>query len=280
CFPPGPTGAPALPVSFYSNIVKGWALDTGARLDKGQVAYVELTLDGQPIANSRRDCVRLGTALLNCYGVNRPDVARLYSGYVHADNAGFNFAFALQQDPTTGLLEVVIPSAAGGGVITGETNSGKHTLAIRVGDDEDTVIQLSAMSVNVLCDLSTLNPDRPSFGYIDTPTEDQFINGTFLVSGWAYDFDGGVSSLELDIDGQVVATLSPILGTYGLRRDDVPANDIRVPTPFVGFFYPIDTTHMSDTEHDLVIYAFDSFGVRTEVGRRKFVVLNNSPIKR
>ena len=280
CFPPGPTGAPSLPVSFYSNIVKGWALDTGARLDKGQVAYVELTLDGQPIANSRRDCVRLGTALLNCYGVNRPDVARLYSGYVNADNAGFNFAFALQQDPTTGLLEVVIPSAAGGGVITGETNSGKHTLAIRVGDDEDTVIQLSAMSVNVLCDLSTLNPDRPSFGYIDTPTEDQFINGTFLVSGWAYDFDGGVSSLELDIDGQVVATLAPILGTYGLRRDDVPANDIRVPTPFVGFFYPIDTTHMSDTEHDLVIYAFDSFGVRTEVGRRKFVVLNNSPIKR
>jgi hypothetical protein len=52
-----------------------------------------------------------------------------------------------------------------------------------------------------------------------------------------------------------------------------------VPTPFVGFFYPIDTTHMTDTEHDLVIYAFDAQGRRSEVGRRKFVVINNSAIK-
>jgi hypothetical protein len=283
CFPPGPTGSPALPVSFYSNLVRGWALDTGARLDKGQVAYVELLLDGEPIANTRRDCVNIGTALLNCYGVNRPDVARAYSGYVNADNAGFDFAFALQEDPSTGLLAVEIPAQVGGAQITGFTNSGKHTLALRVGDDADTVIQLAAMSVDILCDFVTINPDRPSFGNVDSPYEYQFINGTFVVSGWAYDYDGGITSLQLDIDGQLVATLTAPLGTYGLQRDDVPANDIRVPTPFVGFFYPIDTTHMTDTEHDLVIYAYDNPGGtprRTEIGRRKFVVLNNSAIKR
>lgn len=282
CFPPGPTGQ-TFPVSFFSNFVKGWALDTGARLDKGQVAYVELLLDGVPIANSRRDCVHLGTALLNCYGVNRPDVARQYSGYVNADNSGFNFAFALQEDTLTGLLNVMIPAQQGGALITSVTSSGKHTIALRVGDDEDTVTQIGAMSVDILCDFTVTNPDRPSFGFVDTPSEYQFINGTFVVSGWAYDYDGGVSSIDLDIDGQIYAHLSAPAGTYALYRPDVPANDIRVPTPYVGFFYPIDTTHMTDTEHDLVIYAWDNPGGtprRTEVGRRKFVSLNNSPIKR
>ena len=139
------------------------------------------------------------------------------------------------------------------------------------------------MSVDVLCDLSNIDPDRPAFGYIDTPYEFQFINQTFVVSGWAYDFDGGISRLELDVDGQVLAILDAPTGTYGLFRPDVPDNDIRVPTPVVGFFFPLDTTHMTDTEHDLVIYAYDNPGFaaprRTEIGRRKFVVLNNSVIK-
>jgi hypothetical protein len=281
CFPPGPQGAPAVPVSFYSNLVRGWALDTGSRLDKGQVAYVELLLDGVPIINTRRDCVQLGTALLNCYGVNRPDVAQLYSGYVNADNAGFNFAFALQQN-TSGTLSVLIPFAGGGFQETGLTNSGKHTLAIRVGDDEATVIQIGAMSVDVLCDLSQPNPDRPAFGYIDAPVEYQFLNNTFMVEGWADDFDGGISRLELDVDGVVLATMDAPSGTYGLDRPDVPANDIRVTNRFVGFFYPLDTTKMGDSEHDLVIYAYDNSSPphRSEIGRRKFIVVNNSPIKR
>ncbi len=278
CFPPGPPGNPAVPVSFFSNIVQGWALDTGARLDKGQVAYVELLLDGVPIINTRSDCVKLGTALMNCYGVNRPDVARLYSGYVNADNAGFVFAFAIENNGV-GTFNISIPSSAGGRRFVGGTNSGKHTLAIRVGDDEATVIQIGAMSVDVLCDLSNTNPDHPAFGYIDQPSEYEFINQTFDVSGWAWDFDNGISSLIVDVDGQTVATLDAPSGTYGIDRPDVPANDIRVPTPFVGFNYPLDTTRMTDTEHDLVIYAFDFFGRRSEIGRRKFVVLNNSPIK-
>ena len=287
CFPPGDgEGSGAVPVSFFSNFVQGWALDTGSRLDKGQVAYVELMLDGVPIINTRTDCVQLGSALMNCYGVNRPDVARLYSGYVNADNAGYRFAFGLQRDTSgTGLLAILIPFSGGGVRVVGFTNTGKHTLAIRVGDDEETVIQIGAMSIDVLCDLNPTNPDHPAFGYIDSPYEYQFINGTFLASGWAWDFDGGITRLELDVDGQVLATLTAAAGTYGLERVDVPATDIRVPTRFVGFFYPLDTTRMSDSEHDLVIYAYDNPGGgisprRSEIGRRKFVVLNNSPIKR
>ncbi len=278
CFPPSP-GGDIVPVSYFSNFVQGWALDTSARLDKGQVAYVELLLDGAIISNTRNDCVKLGSALLNCYGVNRPDVARAYSGYVNADNAGFNFAFGISHDNSTGLLDIFIPAQVGGRQLAGYTSSGKHTIALRVGDDNDTVTQIAAMSVDILCDFSVTNPDHPAFGNVDAPSEYQFINNTFVLSGWAYDFDLGVTSVDVDIDGQVVANLNVPSGTYGLRRDDVPANDIRVPNPFVGFFYPLDTTKMSDTEHDLSIYAFDGFGRRSEIGRRKFVVVNNSTIK-
>src|SRR6185295_19715776 len=77
----------SVPASFYKNIVSGWALDVGSRVDKGQVAYVELMIDGQIIANTRRDCVRSGRVLANCYGVNRADVAQAYPGYVNADNS-------------------------------------------------------------------------------------------------------------------------------------------------------------------------------------------------
>jgi hypothetical protein len=283
CFPPGPTGQ-SYPVSFFSNFVKGWALDTGAPLEGGEVDFVELLFDGVPIVNTKQDCIKIGTALMNCYGVNRPDVARQYSGYANADESGFNMAFALQEDTTTGLLNILIPGKPGGALITGVTSSGAHTLALRVGDNEGLVAQIDTIAVDVLCDFSVVNPDRPAFGFIDTPSEYQFIDGMFVLSGWAWDFDGGISSLDVEVDGQLIANLTAAQGTYGLYRPDVPANDIRVPTPYVGFFYPLDTTHVSDTEHEIAVYAWDKpgFGIaprRSEVGRRRAVVLNNSPIK-
>lgn len=298
CFPPPPGGAPAIPVSFYKNIVSGWALDVGSRVDRGQVAYLELLLDGAIIANTRVDCVRSGSILANCYGVNRPDVARSYSGYVNADNSGFYFLFALQQDLSTGLYQVEIPDALGRRRIAGFTTSGKHTLAIRAGDDESTVTQFGAMSVDVLCDIS-LAFDRPVFGYIDTPSVYQFIKGVFTISGWAFDFDNGgqasnvngITRIDIDIDGRVVGSLFP---PY-LSRPDVPFNDFRVPatatgfgpTAFVGFQFAYDTGRLSDSEHDLVVYAVDTANpalpgtppFRTEIGRRKFVVFNNTATK-
>jgi hypothetical protein len=93
--------SPCVPSGILGNVVAGWALDVGSALDRGQVAYVELLLDGAILANSRSDCVQLGQALTNCYGINRPDVARSYSGYVNADNAGFSFSFALIRDSET-----------------------------------------------------------------------------------------------------------------------------------------------------------------------------------
>ena len=150
--------------------------------------------------------------------------------------------------------------------LVGFTHAGKHTLVIRAGDDEETVTQFGAMSVDILCELQ--GGDQPAFGYIDTPSNYEFINGLFEVVGWATDFQG-VSRIEVDVDGQVVG-----LATYGLNRPDVPHNDFRVTSSFVGFGFPLDTTALSNSPHDLVIYVVDRSGNRTEIGRRKFVVDN------
>jgi hypothetical protein len=293
CFPPGPGGEPPVPVSFYKNVVAGWALDVGSRLDQGQVSYVELLIDGQIIANSRRDCVRAGTIFANCYGVNRPDVAAAYPGYVNADNSGFQFLFALQQNPGNGLFDVIIPDPFGQPACVGLIAPGKHTIAIRAGDEKETVTQFAAISVDALCDTGDFF-DQSAFGYIDSPWQLQFVNGTFSFSGWAFDYDNGgspsnfngITRLDIDVDGQVVGSLFPPFAS----RPDVPANDFRVPatftslgpTAFVGWAFAFDTTTLSDTQHDLVVYAWDTPipgsgrpAFRSEIGRRKFIVFNN-----
>jgi hypothetical protein len=296
CIPGQPPPSPQ-PLSFYKNVVSGWALDVGSRLDKGQVSYVELLLDGNIIVNSHRDCARTSNFLVNCYGVNRPDVARAYSGYVNADNSGFFFAFALQQDPFNGLLDIIVPNSVLQPTLAGFTTSGKHTLAIRAGDEKETVTQIAVISVDVLCDLGSFG-DQPAIGYIDVPTDLQFMKGVVTFSGWAFDFDNGgqasningVTRIDIDVDGQVVGTLFPPFRS----RPDVPANDFRVPatltdtgpTAFVGWAFTFDTGRLSDSQHDLVVYVVDTPNAvtgrpafRTEIGRRKFVVFNNTPTK-
>jgi hypothetical protein len=275
---PSPCSPEICTPTALQNVVNGWALDVGSRLDRGQVAYVEVMLDGQIIANTRSDCVQFGQSLVNCYGVNRPDVAQQYPHHVNADNAGFRFAFALfrQLGVTTNQLAVAIPLADGSFLGRGFTTPGKHTISLRAGDDETTVTQFAAMSVDVLCDVAT--DDFPAIGFIDTPRNYEFIGGTWTFSGWAFDQDGirvtaGVEDgVEIWIDGQLVARTN-----NNLLRPDVPPNDPRVTTPFVGWSIVYDTTQLSDAEHDLTLYVVDNaFGGsrRTLVGRRKFVVNN------
>jgi hypothetical protein len=276
CFPPGPPGVQQFPVSFFRNIVSGWALDVGSRLDKGQVSYVELLYDGNVIANTRTDCVVIAGTFTNCYGVNRPDVARLYAGHVNADNAGFRFQFALGKRTSSGLFEILVPGPLGP-ICAGFTTAGKHTLAIRAGDEEETVTQFAAMSVDVICDETT---NSPAFGFIDRPVSYEFVQGLYPVNGWAHDFEGirvtgGIEDgVEIDVDGQVLARIN-----NDAPRPDVPAVDPRVTTQFVGFNYTLDTTRLTDGEHDLVVYVVDGALRRSEIGRQKIVVDNNTVTK-
>jgi hypothetical protein len=276
CFPG--SGGGGTPVSSFPNIVKGWALDVGVRQDRGQVSWVELLIDGQIVANTRTDCVVSagGAVFANCYGLNRPDIGQRYQGFVNSANSGFQFTFALARDPFLGLLDVLVPTPLG--VLEGFTVPGKHTLSVRAGDEEETLAEFAPISVDITCDTTSSNPDRASFGDVDTPGEDQFVQNLINIQGWAFDLDGGIGSVDLAIDGTIVATLTCPSGTYCIRRDDVPAKDRRVTTPFVGFSFLFDTHSLGDSQHDLTVYA-NQGGHHTLIGRRQFVVFNNSATK-
>jgi hypothetical protein len=127
------------------------------------------------------------------------------------------------------------------------------------------------MSVDILCDeTGSATADQPSFGFIDDPRNFEQISGdAYQVFGWAYDLQG-VQSVQVDVDGQVVGQ-----ATYGLYRPDVPLQDPRVRSVNVGFSFILDTTQLSNTQHDIVVYVIDRGGHRTEIGRRKAIVNNN-----
>ena len=271
----GPTPSPPLPPAAYLNFATGWALSTGTRPGMGSVVWVELLLDGAIISNTQRDCFQSNGKLINCYGLNRPDVTRVFPGYLNGDNAGYYFSFTFFQDDPSGLLSIGLPTPDPTAfLITGFTRPGKHTLSIRAGSDEGTATQIASISVNVLCDATISN--MPAFGYIDTPRADEQINSVYGFSGWAYDLQG-VLRIEVDLDGVVVARSDDGTAAYGIPRPDVPRSDNRVPSPGnVGWACALDTTKMGDGQHEIVIYVWDLVSSKSEIGRRRFIVDNNA----
>jgi len=129
------------------NPVSGWVLDTGARGDLGQTAYVQLLIDGVIIADTRQDCVLINGGFANCYGLNRPDVEKQFPGFVNSDDAGYVFDFAAVDDGS-GNLSIYVPVSS----TVNESNvgvrsvttivPGKHDISIRAGDVAETVSQI------------------------------------------------------------------------------------------------------------------------------------------
>ncbi len=179
---PGP-GAVCPTVSAL-NLVSGWVLDTGARLDFGQTGYVELLIDGVVIANTRSDCIQGSHgAFENCYGVNRPDVERNYPGFVNSDNAGFVFDFWAIDDGD-GHIFIEIPTGSNDCRNITVISPGKHDLTVLAGDVSETgptQIGLTESVIFVACQTTAL--DRPGFGNVDFPYNDQFVDGTVEVEG-------------------------------------------------------------------------------------------------
>ena len=272
---PGSSGggpSPPTPASVTLNYASGWALSTGTRPGLGSVVWVELLIDGAVISNTTRDCFVFNGRLTNCYGLNRPDVPRVFPGYLNGDNSGFSFAFGFTTDAPAGLLTIRIPYPDGSVPAVGYTRPGKHTLSIRAGSDEGEALQIASISIDVLCDATVSN--SPAFGYIDTPKLDEFITSVYQFSGWAYDLQG-VRRVEIALDGPVVARSDDGTATYGVSRPDVPAADPRVPSQNVGWTCLLDTTKMGDGLHEVAVYVVDLVGQRSEIGRLRFVVNNN-----
>lgn len=270
----GGSPSPPAPPGAIFNYISGWTLSTGTQPGLGSVVWVELRLDGGVIANTTRDCIQSGGKLYDCYGLNRPDVARVFPGYLNGDNAGYEFAIAFVPDlALDGFFDVAVPRSDGLLNITNFTRAGKHTLAVYAGSDEGLSREIASISVDLNCDANGGN--QSAIGYIDNPAVDSEVAGVLGIYGWAFDFQG-VHHIEVDIDGQILGRSDNGSAVYGTYRPDVPGNDPRVGTANVGWLAVLDTTKVGDGVHEVEVYVIDLNFQRSEIGRRQFVVNNNA----
>lgn len=262
---PGPSGDPGfIRDPRFVMYVTGWALDTSTYQDRGGVSHVQVEIDGVTIKDSRLNCGRisnLGNKLLDCYGYYRPDIEVLYPGFQQAPNCGFHFAVDV------------------GWLLTQKGfKEGAHMLQIKAYDKENQYKEIASIPINMHC--ATANLDPPPIGLIEDPTNYKFINGIYTVVGWTLDLDG-VQKVRLLVDGipQIDAVRKVDYAEYGL-----PSSDIEDVYPnYSGsanarFRFYLDTTLLSNSEHDLQIEVWDSRGPAS-AGTRRFLVSNNTLVR-
>ena len=112
----------------------------------------------------------------------------------------------------------------------------------------------------------------PPKAWIDTPQENAILSGKVTVAGWAYNEDLGISSIEIILDGRVVAKAN-----YGISRGDVASamNVQRDPnTPNFGFEAEIDTTHVENGDHWLELMLINGQGNSLPYGKRLLKIEN------
>ncbi|MEO8218061.1 MAG: Ig-like domain-containing protein [Acidobacteriota bacterium] len=249
-----PTQVPATP-NRHLTPVRGWALDLGTRSDTGRVAYVELMIDGTRVL-STDDCqfsAATGT-YVNCYGIPRFDVSRYYPTYPDAPRAGYVFSLDVGRLITDYHYPV-----------------GSHTMKIRVGDQEQTFGEIPGTSgIPVFFTCQSDQQDFASLGYIDFPNKQDFVKGTVTFSGWAIDENGGVSTVEIRVDGVLAG-----MALYGLVRTDVAAAYPTVVNSLAsGWRFNFDTTQLSDSKHRLTVEVLDNRGHRNIIGSVDFYTDN------
>lgn len=249
--------------------ITGYALDLGVEIGDTGVGYVELLVDGAQIFepdprdplgldplyfNSRTGCYYDVTkgGLTNCYGLPRLDVERRFPFALDAPTSGFRF-----------VLDVGYQIAARG------LAEGAHILTIRSGDVGSQVENIDEIPVNFFC-IENL-PNRGSIGFIETPRQGfVFGGGDIIFQGWAVDFEG-IDRIEVFIDGVFVGEAAFGVDTrpqVALRFMGFP--DANAPVWRLVF----DSTLLSNTEHQVEVFAVDVNGFETLIGERTFTVFN------
>ncbi len=268
CFPVppgGPSGSTDIIDPRYLMFVSGWAMDTSVAQERGGVAHVILEMDGVVLKDTRVNCHReflLSNALIDCYGYYRPDIEVLYPGFQQAPNVGFQF-----------FVDV-------GYLITQRGfKEGGHILQIKALDKEDSSSLLKEVPIQMEC--ATGNLDPPPIGSIDDPTNYKFIGGVFPVVGWALDLDL-VAKVRILIDGiaQIDAVRGLDYADYGYASPDIAAQYPNYPQRNTARFrFFLDTTQLSNSEHDLLIEVTDTRGNVRSAGTRRFIVDNNTLVR-
>ena len=248
-----PPVSPVIDVSNVITPVRGWALDLGARSDLGRVAYAELLIDGVEWYTTD-DCRFDPTfeAFVDCYGLTRFDVAKYYPTYPDAPRSGFFFAIDV------------------GSLMKLGVRAGHHVMKVRVGDQEQTFADLphtSGVPVFFACvENNFFNP----IGYIDYPTNYDYLKGAVTFYGWTIDDASTVAAVEIWIDGTFAG-----VAQYGFPRTDVQAAyPVFRNSRNSGWRFTMDTTQLSDARHRLTVVAVDSQNQRSEIGSVDFYVDN------
>lgn len=237
------------------SVVSGYALDPGVQEDDTGVGYVELMIDRALWRNSKVDCFYSAArgGMTDCYGLRRLDLVPIFPNYKDAPNSGFRFVLDVGF-----LIEAV-----------GYT-PGHHVLTIRVGDLFGQVTKIAEMPVTFTCDEFTGNEE--SFGEISAPRNGLIYSGVIQATGWALDWEG-VQSVEVFVDGRSVG-----LATLGLARPGVASLHPGYPESLApGWSLSFDTRNFSDGEHFFEVVVRDDLGNDTLLGKRRFVVDNDTP---
>jgi hypothetical protein len=259
CFDPGGWSIPPYEDPQVTELITGWALDVGSRIDNGGVGYVQLLLDGTVLADTNfgsfwHQWLRLD---VNYYGHPRNDILALFTDVPNAKDCGFAFVMDVSH-----LINRM------------GYRQGLHYLKIRAGDLENNVADIAQIPVIFDCDD---DPDRPSFGDIYTPNAMERVTGVTDVTGWAIDQEL-IDRIEIWVDGVFI----DVVDQMGLPSPEVIDLYPWYPwflTSSAGFSYELDTEaeNLADGNHLLVVWTEDRWGGRTFIGERWFVVDNQLP---
>lgn len=251
-----PTVSPAINPQSHITPVRGWALDLGTRTDTGRVAYAELMVDGRRWY-STNDCAfsTIFNNYVNCYGLPRFDVERYYPNYPDAPRSGFLFTMDV------------------GALLALGVAPGNHILSVRVGDQQQTFTTLpnrDGIPVFFQCALNTITS---ATGFIDVPQTSDYMKGTVTFQGWALVEGGGLTAVEILVDGDYKGTAQ-----YGFPRPDVA---VQYPYLFQsqnsGWRFVIDTTKLANARHRVTVRVLSFNGTRTEIGSTDFYTQNANP---
>jgi|OpeIllAssembly_1097287.scaffolds.fasta_scaffold21152_2 hypothetical protein len=265
--PVGPSGGGGGPIldARYLMRVSGWALDASVAQERGGVSSVRVEIDGITVRDSRFDCRReplLNWALVDCYGYYRPDIEMMYPGFPQAPNSGFQFFVDAGYLLTQGPLE-----------------EGAHLLTVKAGDVGGSTALLAEIPVVIECANSNTNP--PPIGAVDDPTNYKFVSGVYTVLGWALDLDI-VTKVRVRVDGvtQVDAVTGNGWAESGLASPDIAQLYPNYPQNSTARFrFYLDTSKLSNSEHDLSIEVEDGRGAKRSAATRRILVSNRTLVR-
>ena len=240
------------------DMIVGWALDVGSRVDMGGVAYIQLLLDGVIIDDTNEGSFYWEPAEwdFRYYGHPRMDIHNLYVDVPNSKHSGFSF-----------LVDVNYLRLARG------FSEGLHLFKVRAGDRENNVTDIAQLPVIFDCND---DEDEPSWGDIWTPEHMELVAGVVEVTGFAMD-SRSFDQVEIWVDGLYIDKAD-----HGLPSPDLDELYPWMPPTFssnAGFSYELDTIaeDLADGEHSLIVWTHDNRDGRTIIGERRFVLDNQSP---